>query len=44
MTCHSGGTLEIYVEPHLPAAHLWVVGTTPIAGALAASGPPPAGG
>src|SRR6476646_1071690 len=19
MTCHSGGTLEIYVEPHLPA-------------------------
>ena len=20
MTCHSGGTLEIYVEPHLPAA------------------------
>jgi xanthine dehydrogenase accessory factor len=35
MTCHSGGTLEIYVEPHLPATHLWVVGTTPIAGALA---------
>ena len=29
MTCHSGGTLEIYVEPHLPAPHLWVVGTTP---------------
>ena len=38
MTCHSGGTLEIYVEPHLPAAHLWVVGTTPIAGALATLG------
>jgi xanthine dehydrogenase accessory factor len=38
MTCHSGGTLEIYVEPHLPAAHLWVVGTTPIAGALASLG------
>ena len=36
MTCHSGGTLEIYVEPHLPAPHLWVAGTTPIAGALAA--------
>lgn len=34
MTCHSGGTLEIYVEPHLPAPMLWVVGTTPIAGAL----------
>ena len=38
MTCHSGGTLEIYVEPHLPAADLWVVGTTPIAGALASLG------
>jgi xanthine dehydrogenase accessory factor len=38
MTCHSGGTLEIYVEPHLPAPLLWVVGTTPIAGALAALG------
>jgi xanthine dehydrogenase accessory factor len=38
MTCHSGGTLEIYVEPHLPTAQLWVVGTTPIAGALASVG------
>ncbi len=38
MTCHSGGTLEIYVEPHLPAPVLWVAGTTPIAGALAAMG------
>ena len=36
MTCHSGGTLEIYVEPHLPAPQLWIAGTTPIAGALAA--------
>ena len=35
MTCHSGGTLEIYVEPHLPAPLLWIAGTTPIAGALA---------
>lgn len=35
MTCHSGGTLEIYVEPHLSAPILWVAGTTPIAGALA---------
>ena len=34
MTCHSGGTLEIYVEPHQPAPLLWVAGTTPIAGAL----------
>jgi xanthine dehydrogenase accessory factor len=38
MTCHSGGTLEIYVEPHLPAPHLWVAGTTPIAGALVTLG------
>ena len=38
MTCHSGGTLEINVEPVLPAPALWVVGTTPIAGALAELG------
>jgi xanthine dehydrogenase accessory factor len=38
MTCHSGGTLEIYVEPHLPAPALWVAGTTPIAAALASLG------
>jgi len=34
MTCHSGGTLEIYVEPRLPMPQLWVAGVTPIAGAL----------
>jgi xanthine dehydrogenase accessory factor len=34
MTCHSGGTLEIYVEPNLPKPRLWVAGITPIAGAL----------
>ncbi len=38
MSCHSGGTLEIAVEPHLPAPRLWIAGTTPIAGALAALG------
>ena len=38
MTCHSGGTLEIYVEPHLPAPVLWVAGTTPIAAELVALG------
>src|SRR6476660_3793976 len=38
MTCHSGGTLEIYVEPHLPAPSLWVAGTTPIAAAVASLG------
>ena len=38
MTCHSGGTLEIYVEPNLPAPSMWVAGTTPIARALVALG------
>ncbi|HEU4573206.1 MAG TPA: XdhC family protein [Candidatus Limnocylindrales bacterium] len=38
MTCHSGGTLEVYVEPQLAAPALWVVGTTPVAAALAALG------
>ena len=38
MTCHSGGTLEIYVEPRLPASELWVAGMTPIAQALAGLG------
>jgi xanthine dehydrogenase accessory factor len=39
MTCHSGGTLEIYIEPHLPAAALWIAGTSPIALALAELAP-----
>lgn len=34
MTCHSGGTLEIYVEPHLPAPRLVIVGQSPAARAL----------
>jgi xanthine dehydrogenase accessory factor len=34
MTCHSGGSLEIYVEPHLPAPRLVVVGDAPVAQAL----------
>ena len=38
MTCHSGGTLEIYVEPHLPSPALWIAGTTPIAASLASVG------
>ncbi|MGH2468075.1 MAG: XdhC family protein [Candidatus Limnocylindrales bacterium] len=38
MTCHSGGTLEVYVEPHLPAPPLWVTGLTPIASALTTLG------
>lgn len=35
MTCHSGGSLEIYVEPFLPAPWLMVTGDSPIAEALA---------
>jgi xanthine dehydrogenase accessory factor len=38
MTCHSGGTLEIYLEPHLPAPVLVVVGESPAARALARLG------
>ncbi len=38
MSCHSGGTLEIYVEPHLPAPSLWIAGITPIAAAIASLG------
>jgi xanthine dehydrogenase accessory factor len=34
MTCHSGGTLEIFIEPQLPVPELWVAGVTPIARAL----------
>jgi xanthine dehydrogenase accessory factor len=34
MTCHSGGTLELFVEPVTPTPRLAVVGTTPVATAL----------
>jgi xanthine dehydrogenase accessory factor len=34
MTCFSGGTLEIYIEPQLPAPRLLVVGSLPVAQAL----------
>jgi xanthine dehydrogenase accessory factor len=34
MTCHSGGTVEIYLEPILPAPRLVVFGVSPIARAL----------
>jgi xanthine dehydrogenase accessory factor len=36
--CLSGGSLEIFLEPHLPAARLVVVGGSPIAEALATVG------
>jgi xanthine dehydrogenase accessory factor len=38
MTCFSGGTLEIYIEPQLPQPRLLVVGNLPIARALIALG------
>jgi xanthine dehydrogenase accessory factor len=38
MTCHSGGTLEIYVEPFLPKPALALVGQGPVVETLAALG------
>jgi xanthine dehydrogenase accessory factor len=35
MTCYSGGTLEIFIEPHPPRPRLLVVGGLPVARALA---------
>src|SRR5262249_21814871 len=34
MTCYSGGTMEIYIEPYLPAPQLLVCGASPAADAL----------
>lgn len=34
MTCHGGGTLEVFLEPMLPAAELLLVGTTEVAEAV----------
>lgn len=38
MTCFSGGTLEIYIEPQYPQPRLLVVGTLPVARALVSLG------
>jgi xanthine dehydrogenase accessory factor len=38
MTCHSGGTLEIYVEPFLPRPQLVLIGHGPVLETLAALG------
>jgi xanthine dehydrogenase accessory factor len=38
LTCISGGTLEVYIEPHLPQPHLVVIGHLPIAEALVTLG------
>lgn len=39
MACHSGGTLELFVDPVLPEARLVVIGDTPLAAALAGLAP-----
>ena len=36
MSCHSGGTLDIFLEPVLPARELLIVGASPVARALCA--------
>ena len=36
--CLSGGAIEVYLEPMLPAPKVFVIGQTPIAGALVALG------
>jgi xanthine dehydrogenase accessory factor len=38
MVCHSGGTLDIYIEPVLPKPHLLILGRSPVAVALAKLG------
>ena len=38
MTCHGGGSLEIYLEPVLPRPELLIVGNSPIAQILAQLG------
>jgi xanthine dehydrogenase accessory factor len=34
MTCYSGGTLEIYIEPHHPRPKLMIIGNLPVAQSL----------
>lgn len=35
MTCHSGGSLDIYIDPVLPKAQIVILGRSPVAQALA---------
>jgi len=39
MACHSGGTLELFIDPMLPRARLTVIGDSPVAVALAGLAP-----
>ena len=34
MACHSGGTLELFIDPVLPRARLVVIGSSPVAASL----------
>jgi xanthine dehydrogenase accessory factor len=38
MTCHSGGTLDIYIEPVLPKPNILILGRSPVAQTLARLG------
>ena len=38
MTCHSGGTLDIYIEPVLPKPDILILGRSPVAKTLARLG------
>jgi xanthine dehydrogenase accessory factor len=39
MACHSGGTLELFIDPVLPATELTVLGDSPVARALVVLAP-----
>jgi xanthine dehydrogenase accessory factor len=39
MACHSGGTLELFIDPVMPSATLTVVGDSPVAHALVSLAP-----
>ncbi len=38
MTCHSGGTLDVYIEPVLPKPHILIMGRSPVGRTLARLG------
>jgi xanthine dehydrogenase accessory factor len=39
MACHSGGTLELFIDPVLPLAQLVIIGASPVAASLAQLAP-----
>jgi xanthine dehydrogenase accessory factor len=38
VTCHSGGTLDVYIEPVLPKPHILILGRSPVGRTLARLG------